>query len=232
MSSSKIDRSIRVWNYLLDRCDLVKYHNKKDNPFVEALAVHPSGYYMAVGFEDKLTLFHILNNDIRDYKETLLQGVSFVGFSEAGAYLVVCCSKGTDTFTSWELILMNSYTLELVYSFLDWNSPIVSVKFCRQDTCMVAMCSGGSIRLCSIGREVVTQNIASRSQRIYTSMAIYSPKNTKGKEPISMFSCSPNPKQGCVVRECKEVAKKYVERIFEVKEYNISCLEVFLHEQK
>lgn len=67
-SCSKIDRSIRVWNYALDRCDLVKFYNSKNDPMIECVALHPSGYYMAAGFVDRLKILHLVHNDLREYK--------------------------------------------------------------------------------------------------------------------------------------------------------------------
>jgi hypothetical protein len=34
-----------------------------------SVAFHPSGYYLAAGFIDKLRIFHILHSELRVYRE-------------------------------------------------------------------------------------------------------------------------------------------------------------------
>ena len=94
VSASKTDRSVRVWNYRLNRCEVVKYYTDKNDTQIECLSVHPSGYYVALGFPDRLRLVHLLHNTLRDYREILLKDVEFLKFSDTGAYLAVgYCSK-------------------------------------------------------------------------------------------------------------------------------------------
>lgn len=65
---SKIDRSVRVYNYRLNRCDLVKYYTEKNDSQIECVSIHPSGYYLALGFADRLRVLNLLHNDLRTYK--------------------------------------------------------------------------------------------------------------------------------------------------------------------
>ena len=64
------DKSVRVWNYVDNTCDLVKYFNEEP----VSMAIHPSGLYILVGFEDKLRLMNLLIDDIRAYKEFPIKG--------------------------------------------------------------------------------------------------------------------------------------------------------------
>lgn len=80
-SVSKIDRSVRVYNYRLNRCDLVKYYTEKHDSHIECVSVHPSGYYLALGFIDKLKVVHLLHNDLKEYRQISFRQVEYVKFS-------------------------------------------------------------------------------------------------------------------------------------------------------
>ena len=53
----KGDGTLRVWNYTARRCEICVPFGD-DAPC--AVAIHPFGYYAAVGFGDRLRLYHIL----------------------------------------------------------------------------------------------------------------------------------------------------------------------------
>jgi len=80
VTCSKDDATIRVWNYLNFRCELArKFYVKEDSKGMEAtrpitcVAFHPSGYYIAAGFIDRLRFFHILHNTLRLYREVAIK---------------------------------------------------------------------------------------------------------------------------------------------------------------
>jgi WD40 repeat protein len=59
------DRTLRIWNYLTNKCELVKSFQED----VYSVALHPSGMYIMIGFSDKLRLMNLLSDDVRLYKE-------------------------------------------------------------------------------------------------------------------------------------------------------------------
>ncbi len=113
---SKRENSIKIWNYKRPRCLLEKRFDAKldeieDHPeLINCLALHPMGFYMAVGCFDKLRLYHILENDLRNYKEVVLKGVCFLRFSHGGHQLAVAYPRQKQNI---HLInVYNAYTLE------------------------------------------------------------------------------------------------------------------------
>lgn len=64
------DRSVRIWNYLDNSSELVKYF--AEDPI--SVAIHPSGLYILVGFSDKLRLMNLLIDDIRAFYEFTVRG--------------------------------------------------------------------------------------------------------------------------------------------------------------
>ena len=61
------------------KCEVARYfyvgdETKGDLSTLLCLAFHPTGYYLAVGFIDKLRFFHILHSSLREYKEVGIKG--------------------------------------------------------------------------------------------------------------------------------------------------------------
>lgn len=75
MTCSQDDSTIRLWNYYTFKCDLTReYFAHKEMMIVEAakplltVAIHPSGYYIAAGFKDKIRIYHVLHDDLRIFR--------------------------------------------------------------------------------------------------------------------------------------------------------------------
>jgi WD40 repeat protein len=64
------DKSVRVWNYLENSSELIKYFPEE----AFSVAIHPSGLYILVGFSDKLRLMNLLIDDIRSFREFTIRG--------------------------------------------------------------------------------------------------------------------------------------------------------------
>lgn len=75
MTCSREDSTIRIWNYYTFTCELSReYFTNEDMAIKEAakplisVAIHPSGYYLAASFIDKIRINHILNDELRHFK--------------------------------------------------------------------------------------------------------------------------------------------------------------------
>jgi len=74
------DNTLRVWNFQTHTPDLTKV-------FLEdmySVAMHPTGMHCAVGFTDKLRLYHILVDDLRLCMELPIKGCKQAQFSDGG----------------------------------------------------------------------------------------------------------------------------------------------------
>lgn len=67
ITCSREDSTIRLWNYKTFSCEMAReYFVLEDLAIREAakplisVAMHPSGYYMAASFIDKIRIHHIL----------------------------------------------------------------------------------------------------------------------------------------------------------------------------
>ena len=64
IATCSLDRSVRIWNF--ETCSLELYKEFAEEAY--AIALHPSGLYILVGFSDKLRLMNLLIDDIRTFK--------------------------------------------------------------------------------------------------------------------------------------------------------------------
>lgn len=74
VTGSQKDSSIRIWNYRTFKCELARKFIIAENTSQEVspllcVAIHPSGYYLAASFIDKIRIFHILNTELKLYRE-------------------------------------------------------------------------------------------------------------------------------------------------------------------
>ena len=51
---------------------------------VLSIALHPSGYYMAAGFIDRVRLVHVLDDELRDFRKLDHKNCSRLKFSTGG----------------------------------------------------------------------------------------------------------------------------------------------------
>lgn len=68
MTCSQLDQTIRVWNYVTNKCELAVNFTQIDSTTkkitqepLTCAALHPSGYFLAVGLQDNLKMYHIMH---------------------------------------------------------------------------------------------------------------------------------------------------------------------------
>lgn len=139
------DSTIWIWNYYKNTCEQAKLFsgaddaplNKSTRPLL-TVAIHPAGYYMAVGYLDRIRLFHILHNGTWFFRNIDIRNCSKIKFSTGGQWFAAADSK--------HLYLYNSYTLQRIGSPEKLPSVNVSdLRFNAQDTCIAVSFSDGFI---------------------------------------------------------------------------------------
>ena len=141
---SKDDGSIRIWNYLTNKCELGRrFYVKDENDATStakpllSLAFHPSGYYLAVGFVDKVRLFHIMHNNLREYRELPVKQCTQMRFSYGGQYLAMS--------TVQKLIyIYHTFSLEELCVLKGPQSTINDILFSNNDYYVATIASDGS----------------------------------------------------------------------------------------
>ena len=134
---SKHDSTIRIWNYMNFKCELArKFYvgeesnsGEVNNPLL-SMAFHPSGYYMAAGFTDKLRFFHVLANELKVYKEIGLRQCTQMKFSNGGHYLAAASSI---TKSNCVINIYEAYTTESVTTFKGHTGLVTDMLWSAND---------------------------------------------------------------------------------------------------
>ena len=103
---------------------------------IHCLALHPLGYYMAVGCCDKLRIYHILERELRNFREIVVRGVCALRFSHGGHLLAAAYPrhKNSSQKNSVHLInIYNSYTLEEVGRLSDHSNLVTALAWRADD---------------------------------------------------------------------------------------------------
>jgi WD40 repeat protein len=110
ISCSKDDCQVRIYNYATGLCELAKVYfykdGDRDKKALKSVAIHPSGYYLAICTERSIMMTFILHNDLFRYKTWEIKNCSEVTFSNGGHLLAACDLKN--------LYILNALTMELI----------------------------------------------------------------------------------------------------------------------
>lgn len=134
---SKHDSTIRIWNYINFKCELArKFYvgeessaGEVSNPLL-SMAFHPSGYYMAAGFTDKLRFFHVLANELKVYKEISLRQCTQLKFSNGG-HLLAAASPVTKS--HYVINIYEAYSTEFVTTLKGHTNAVTDILWSAND---------------------------------------------------------------------------------------------------
>ena len=122
VTCSQKDSTIRIWNYMSNKCELARRFTADEEEALGAnvaaplrcVSIHPSGYYLAAGFIDKLRFYHILNEHLRLYRDLSVKNASIIKFSYGGSMIAVAYPRGAKT-SQYNVAIYHAYTLEIIY---------------------------------------------------------------------------------------------------------------------
>jgi WD40 repeat protein len=120
--SCGLDRSVRVWNYLKQDIEVMKYFNEPPH----SVAFHPSGLHIIVGFSDSLRLCNLLMDEIRPYKDFAIKGCREIRFSNGGMYFAVANGSIVQVYST--------YTCEAIASMNAHKGKVRSIWWSPDDT--------------------------------------------------------------------------------------------------
>jgi cilia- and flagella-associated protein 57 len=130
LTCSVEDQSIRLWNYLQSTCELAHYFTKKQGPDVikplRCSAMHPSGYYLAVGLTDRLQLFHVLHKELRHFHTYEHKNIQVLRFSAGGQTLWAVDAKN--------IVVYNTFTLEKLKVMQCLSMHVSDIAFDHYDS--------------------------------------------------------------------------------------------------
>lgn len=133
VTCSREDSTVRIWNYQTHQCELAReYYVLEDMAIREAtrplksVAIHPSGYYMAASFIDKIRVYHIMHDELRHYKSLEIKNCSKMRFNPGGNLFFVVDGK--------TLLIFNSYTLQKVHQIKTTSEGVADIVFGDKDS--------------------------------------------------------------------------------------------------
>jgi WD40 repeat protein len=81
MTASIEDQTVRLWDYTTNTCEL---KHDFSTLFMKSIALHPSGYFSAVAFDEHIKIFHILYQDLEEFYTFPIKKTSFLKYSRGG----------------------------------------------------------------------------------------------------------------------------------------------------
>lgn len=79
-----------------------------------SVGFHPSGYYIAAGFLDKLRIFHVLHSELKPYKEMAVKSCTQVKFSNGGHMLAAAYPRPKSN--HYYINVYEAYTMEFLHT--------------------------------------------------------------------------------------------------------------------
>jgi WD40 repeat protein len=101
------------------------------------VALHPLGYFLAIGFADKFRVFHILMNELQLFREFSIRGVRVLKFSHGGHFLAAGNGK--------LVLIFASSTLRRIATLRGHSSLVQGVAFDANDTTLATCGADGVV---------------------------------------------------------------------------------------
>jgi WD40 repeat protein len=108
VATCSLDKTIKVWSHsTTNGFNLDINHEEEHQAY--ALAFHPSGFHLVVGFNQHISLMNIFQNTLHKYKQIEVKGCKEIQFSHGG-HLFACQSSSSIlvyNFYTWDKIKNN-----------------------------------------------------------------------------------------------------------------------------
>ena len=150
ITCSKEDKTIRIWNYLTGHCEYCKIileerdNNEEKEINIQAVALHPNGYYLAISDIEMIRFFHLCYQELRFYNndqvgnEQNKTNCTILKFSHEGHLLGAVSDK--------KIYIIKSLTRETLKSYnIKKNTSIISLFFHNDDSFFYTCDNKGNI---------------------------------------------------------------------------------------
>jgi cilia- and flagella-associated protein 57 len=132
------DQTLRIWNFQTMELEL----NKVFPEDMFCCALHPSGLHVAVGFADKLRLFHILVDELRPAVELPIKNCREAKFSWGGNMLAAANGNSINVF--------DFYTGEKVADLRGHNGKVRSIYWLESGSQLLSCGHDGAVYIWDI----------------------------------------------------------------------------------
>lgn len=125
------DCTVRVWDYQVGSCEVCWQAPEEPT----GVALHPFGFFLALGFSDKVRVMHILAKELVPVSELPVKNSRSLRFSHGGHLLAIVQSKLVHVFSS--------RTLKKVAQLKGQAKEVASISFDPEDKVLVTMGEDG-----------------------------------------------------------------------------------------
>ena len=128
------DQHLRLWHkttYWQGQID----HRFQENPL--AVAIHPGGTQLAVGFKETFKVFAVLEDSLLSELDIVVKSCYAVAYSAGGKYLAAN-NGGAVT-------LYSPYTLRIIATLAGHSSPVRSLTWNNADALLTTACYAGAV---------------------------------------------------------------------------------------
>ncbi|TYZ60990.1 hypothetical protein PybrP1_005345 [[Pythium] brassicae (nom. inval.)] len=151
-----LDKSVRIWNYLDRTTDIMKVF-KED---AHAVAFHPSGLHVVVGFSDKLKMLNILMDDIRAFREFAIKACKEVRFSHGGQFFAAANNNVVQVYST--------YTGDLVAVLRGHSNRVTAIAWKQDDRKLLTCGADGSVLIWNLRTATKVGDGHSQARCTYT----------------------------------------------------------------
>lgn len=134
LTCSVKDQTVCIWDYISHKQVLCKPFGTSQDKLTCA-SLHPSGYYLAVGLQDQLKVFHLMHDDFRLFHCFDIKKSSKLKFSQGGHLLVVATDK--------HVYFISTYGLEVLSKLDSPSSLVTCLAFNANDSILSLTSSNG-----------------------------------------------------------------------------------------
>ncbi|OMJ77301.1 hypothetical protein SteCoe_23125 [Stentor coeruleus] len=135
------DKAIRVWSYSR-QCKGIAEQHFSDNPC--AAAIHPTGYQIAVGFENSLKIFYLLYDSL-SLAFSIAKKCEAIAYSPCGKYLAFGQNNN--------ICIYDPYTLTLTF-MLQGHIGIPQQMRWKKEY-LTSVCSHGTVHVWKLGEKII-----------------------------------------------------------------------------
>ena len=124
-----------------------------NNTYLQSIAIHPSGFYMAIGFIDKVKIYHLMQAELREFQVLDIKNCHIMKFSNGGQILACVDIK--------DISLFQSYHLDKPRKQQCPSKDVTQIDFNKNDTMISVVSKDGFVQ-----KYDITKNMEKKGESV------------------------------------------------------------------
>eukprot|EP00520_Triparma_pacifica_P017342 CAMPEP_0118652876 /NCGR_PEP_ID=MMETSP0785-20121206/11546_1 /TAXON_ID=91992 /ORGANISM="Bolidomonas pacifica, Strain CCMP 1866" /LENGTH=1434 /DNA_ID=CAMNT_0006545411 /DNA_START=134 /DNA_END=4435 /DNA_ORIENTATION=+ len=134
------DKSVRLWNYLKWECELTHKFNSDDPTCV---SMHPSGIQILVGLRERIRMYNVMVNELKQFRELPLKGCRQLEYSNGGHMFAACVGQMISVYSTYKFNISTGF--ECLFNYNGHISNVSKVLWSPNDTFMYSTGLDGNV---------------------------------------------------------------------------------------